>query len=197
MSKLTGPIPASLTRLINVPAGNFWLYNSGGLCYLNPDSFGVAARCSGCPYPVCACKWAAAQNTCPSGTDGPVALNPLSPYYPTATYCCANGTGNTMRERLVTALFLDCSAARPCTATAKGLTQTVLSITGKLTGTIPPQIATLAAVTFLTVANDVSGTLPTQLGLMTLVKSAFFGPNGKLDGTIPPQISGMTSATYL
>jgi hypothetical protein len=101
---------------------------------------------------------------------------------------------------MVTEGFLDCSTA-PCTATAKGLTQVSISYINNpaITGTMPPQIATLTAVTWLYVRinGNMSGTLPTQLGLMTLVKDAFLHGHAKLSGTLPPQISGMTNVTRL
>jgi hypothetical protein len=178
-ANLAGPIPASLTKLTNLPVANLQLQGSPNLCILDADSQLSANKCDGvpCPYPACGCKWA----VCPSGgafnTPAVTAntLNPVSPYYPLVATCCA-GTGNTLRERLVTELFLDCSAS-PCTATAKGLTQVSISYTGDITitGTMPPQIATLTAVTLLRVFNndEMSGTLPSQLGLMTLVETLY------------------------
>ena len=102
------------------------------------------------------------------------AQNPVSPYYPDDATCCLAGTGRTLRERLVTGGFLDCGT-RPCTATAKGLTQLVISYGNQaaaLTGTICPEIATMTAATLLLLFNDPElwGTLPTQLGLMTALK---------------------------
>jgi hypothetical protein len=202
IANLTGPIPASLTNLTNVPAPLFKLYGIPGLCHLNADSAGVTALCdpspvaNQCPYPVCACKWLG----CPSGATGPVALNPVSPYYPTVIYCCASGTGNTLRERMVVDGFLDCSTA-PCTATAKGLSQVSISYINdaKITGTVPPQIATLTAVTLVHVysLDNVSGTLPPQLGLMSLLLDLRLDGHAKLAGTIPPQLGGLVALTQL
>jgi hypothetical protein len=198
-AKLTGPVPASLTKLTNVPSPSFRIQSLPSVCILDAASQASFSLCGLCstPYPECRCEWLA----CPSGTTntGPVALNPVSPYYPTLPYCCSNGTGNTLRERMVTDGFLDCST-RPCTASAKGLTQVSISYINdnNITGTIPPQIAALTAATYLGLYNsNVSGTLPTQLGLMILVKEAELDGLAKLSGTIPPQISGMTSITVL
>jgi hypothetical protein len=179
-----------------------------GLCILDANSQLAADECgtlpAACPYPACGCKWMVA---CPSGTNlfnTPAVTgntpNAVSPYYPDAATCCAAGTDNTIRERLVTAGHLDCST-RPCTATAAGLTQVSISYTSDatITGSMPPQIAALTAVTLVHVFSlaNVSGTLPTQLGLMTLVKNVQLYGLAKLSGTIPPQISGMTSMTQL
>jgi hypothetical protein len=190
-----------------VPTGDFKLNNSPNLCHLNADSAGVTAQCdqtpasNQCPYPACGCKWL---QGCASGaafnTPAVAAntVNAASPYYPNEATCCA--AGNTIRELMVTDLYLDCSTA-PCTATAKGLSQvSILYVNNPaITGTMPPQIAALTAVTLLYVYNndEMSGTLPTQLGLMTLVKDAYLYGHAKLSGTIPPQISGMTNVTRL
>jgi hypothetical protein len=188
-----------------VSPANFQLQNSPNLCILDATSQLAADKCGSCPYPACGCKWLQA---CPSGAD--VGFNvpavtadansPVSPFYPDDATCCVAGTGNTLRERMAADLLLDCSS-RPCTATAAGLTQLSISYQNdsKITGTMPPQMATLTAVTLVHVYNldKMSGTLPTQLGLLTLVKSAQLYGHAKLSGTIPPQISGLTSLTVL
>jgi hypothetical protein len=206
-NKLTGAIPSALSLLTNTSL--FILsYGTGnrGLCILNDASNdGRLATSNDWPFPACGCKWLPA---CPSGTDvfntqavAGNTVNAVSPYYPDDATCCA-GTGNSIRERMVADLFLDCST-RPCTATAKGLTQDYIHYAWNMpvtsTGTIPPQIAALTSVTWLFMINngEISGTLPTQLGLMTLVELAELNGNAKLSGTIPPQIAGMTSVTIL
>jgi hypothetical protein len=106
-----------------------------------------------------------------------------------------------MRQRMVINGYLENCSPGPCTATTAGkaILNLQYSIIFSMTGAMPPQIATLTAVTRLQLNNlaNVSGTLPTQLGLMTLVKEARLSILGKLSGTIPPQIVGMTSLTQL
>jgi hypothetical protein len=204
MASLSGPVPSALTDLTNALV--LWrLHGSPNLCILDAASQTTADKCTAasnpCPYPACACKWASQTTTCPSGTDGPaVALNPLSPYYPTAAYCCANGTGNTIRERMVALSHLDCST-RPCTVGAAGVAETVVTYNNdaSITGTIPPQIATMPAVAQVQIFNNVSvtGTLPTQLGLLTLVRSLQLQGNNGLTGTMPTQLGSMTALKRL
>jgi hypothetical protein len=113
-----------------------------------------------------------------------------------------NAVNATLRQRMVADLYIDCTPT-PCVATPAGkallVPPTTYSNDPTITGTMPPQIATLTAVTELWVYNndEMSGTLPTQLGLMTLVEDARLYKNAKLSGTIPPQLASMTSVTRL
>jgi hypothetical protein len=80
----------------------------------------------------------------------------MSPFYPDdPAVCCA--VGFTLRERLVLDGHLDCSGGRPCAATPKGLTTTVINYATQnqaggpdlLTGTIPPELGLMTAVKYL------------------------------------------------
>jgi hypothetical protein len=152
---LSGPIPSAITNLSSVTSLYFWGSSRQGsleLCIIDAAS-SEAADVVAYNWYKCGCKWL---TVCPSGTNvfntPAVAnndLNPTAPNYPDDATCCA-GTGFTLRERLVADGFLDCST-RPCLATAAGLSQTSISYISDatITGTIPPQIATLTAVTRL------------------------------------------------
>jgi hypothetical protein len=54
------------------------------------------------------------------------ATNSATPFYPDFATCCV-GTGITIREKLVAAGDLDCSAARPCVVTPLGENKTLAS----------------------------------------------------------------------
>jgi hypothetical protein len=182
--KLAGPIPGSLTALTKVPGTNFRLDDSGDLCRLDALSSTVTTTmCGGtaCPYPTCSCRFA----TCPAGGYNVPAtttdvVNPSPPNYPTdAALCCASGF--TLRERLVAEGHLDCSRGRPCAVTPKGLTtETVvykdqIGTNGPdlLTGTIPPELGRMKAVTqfVLSGLSAMDGTIPPTLALLTAAKS--------------------------
>ena len=112
-NKLSGAIPGDWTTLTKMTS-NLRLHNNNGqLCRLDADSTSVAGECTAtaCPYPTCSCKYA----ECPNGAEnsGTLAVNLATPFYPAEnTACCPSG--NTLRERLVTATHLDCTVGRPC-----------------------------------------------------------------------------------
>jgi hypothetical protein len=210
MTKLTGPIPGSLTALAKVPVTDFQLHGSGGLCRLDPSSTTVTTTKCGtaCPYPTCSCKWAVCQSGAAYNVPAAVAevMNPTSPFYPLDAACCA-AAGFTLRERLVLEGHLDCSVGRPCAVTPQGLTAQTVYYTWQntpggprlLTGTIPPQLGGMTAIErlFLSSNQYMDGTLPPELGLLTAMTYLSLSSNTNLSGTIPPELGGLTAMTYL
>jgi hypothetical protein len=111
---LTGAIPGSLTLLTN--AVLFRLDKNTDLCRLDAVSTLASDKCNpeACPYPTCDCT----HTVCPSGSTNTytISVNPATSFYPADNNACCP-VGDTLRERLVTKGFLDCSLGRPCIAT--------------------------------------------------------------------------------
>ena len=66
-----------------------------------------------------------------------------------------------------------------------------------LSGTIPPELGNLTALTSLSLSsNDLSGTIPSELGKLTALTNLYLRWN-QLSGTIPPELSNLTALTNL
>jgi Leucine-rich repeat (LRR) protein len=196
-NNLSGQIPATLTLLTATTSVR--LDTNPGLCRLDAGSTAAANKCTvpACPYPTCACTYTA----CPSGAtnSGLTALNPATPFYPADDATCCLSV-NSLRERLVSDLHLDCSAGRPCAAVGGtvGLGTQVYKLTldnQSLSGTICPQIGQLTSLTFLRLdVNKITGTLPVEL--FSLLRIQYFDlSNNILSSSIPTLIGSLTALT--
>jgi Leucine-rich repeat (LRR) protein len=200
---LSGPIPGTLTLLTGPPT-YFRLDTNPGLCRLDAASTAVTNMCIGaslndaCPYPTCACKFLA----CPSGAVQPSSVNAATPFYPAEDPTCCPVGGDTLRERLVTDLHLDCSVGRPCVATTgtpgRGTLVSTLSLgTEGITGTIPPQLGELTALKVLNMRfNQLYGTVPSDIGKLTALTELRLAANVKISGSIPPEFGRLTALKY-
>jgi Leucine-rich repeat (LRR) protein len=176
-NKLSGAIPGSLTLLTKTTL--FRLTLNSKLCRLDAASTTVTtARCTtACPYPTCACN--ELSGNCRTGNAKTIstAVNPATPFYPADdTTCCP--VGASLLEKLVTENHLDCTAGRPCVVTMgigmKGVSAVAVTLNSlNLSGSIPPEISELTALTLLNVVNN------------------------KLTGSIPPEISNLPVLTRL
>ena len=66
-----------------------------------------------------------------------------------------------------------------------------------LSGTIPPELGNLTALTYLRLSgNDLSGTVPPELGNLTALTSFSLSSND-LSGAVPPELGNLTALTNL
>ena len=66
-----------------------------------------------------------------------------------------------------------------------------------LSGTIPPELGNLTALTNLRLSgNNLNGTVPPELSNLTALTNLYLGWN-RLSGTIPPELGNLTALTYL
>jgi hypothetical protein len=195
-NNLNGPIPGVWSSLAT--GGD--LSDNNMLCRLDAASTAVAAAVSAGGTDECACTDLA---VCPSGAtkSSSAANNAATPFYPAEdTTCCPVGTS--LLEKLVTDNHLDCTVGRPCVATTgtsgKGVLATAVDLSGQsLTGTIPPEISTLTAVTALGLLNNIlTGTMPSDIGAMTALNVLILN-NNKLTGSVPPEFGELTGLTRL